>query len=238
MSVKIAINPNLNPKKLAVELQANKRIQINDFFSKESAEYLHQLLMTNTDWYLAYNEANNFYESPLSEFQALPPQKKQQFMHNIYARARSQFQYVFIQYYITQALELNEQPGHPMHAMHDFMNQADTLDFMRQLTGDQTVAKADSYASCYSPGHFLTQHDDRHDKHDRVAAYVFSMTKDWDVNWGGHLAFYDQQGNIEQAFMPSFNTLNLFLVPQQHAVQHVAPYAGKGRTSFLGWLHR
>ena len=238
MTVSLAINSKHDPQVLADKLQQQKRLQIESFFEFETAEFLYQLLMNNRHWNLAYNEGRQFFESPLAEFQALPPQQRSQFMNNIYMRARNQFQYVFIQYYITQAIKLNEQPGHPMHAMHDFMNQDTTLSFMRQLTGDQSVSKADSYASCYSPGHFLTEHDDRHDSHDRVAAYVISMTKNWDVNWGGHLAFYDDKGNIEEAFIPSFNTLNIFLIPQKHAVQQVAPFAGTSRTSYLGWLQR
>jgi Rps23 Pro-64 3,4-dihydroxylase Tpa1-like proline 4-hydroxylase len=58
------------------------------------------------------------------------------------------------------------------------------------------------------PGHFLSSHDDRHDKHDRVAAYVISMNKIWDKDWGGHL------------------------------VQLGSPFAGKNRTSYSGWFHR
>ena len=114
----------------------------------------------------------------------------------------------------------------------------EVLDFMRKLTGEAAIRKADSYASMYLPGHFLTTHDDRHDKHDRVAAYVFSMNKVWEKDWGGHLAFFDDNGNINDAFIPSFNTLNMFLIPQWHSVQLVTPFAAANRTSYLGWLHR
>lgn len=62
------------------------------------------------------------------------------------------------------------------------------------------------------------------------------MTPEWDENWGGYLAFYDEAGNVVEAFKPAFNTLNLFTVPQHHAVQLVTPFAGAPRTSYLGWL--
>ena len=161
-----------------------------------------------------------------------------EFMDNIYRMAQTHFQYVFNQYYISQAIELNEHPNDPLHQMHWFMNSSEVLSFMRILTGDNTISKADSYASKYQRGHFLTAHDDRHDKHDRAAAYVVSMTKRWEKNWGGHLAFFDDAGNISEAFIPSFNTLNIFLIPQMHSVQLVSPFAGEDRTSFLGWLQR
>ncbi len=238
MTQQLKINPDHDLEALARTLQQVGRLQISDFFTQESADYLYEIHLANKDWYLAYNEGSNFYESSVEQIQALSPQQQQQFMNNIYARARSQFQYVFYQYYITQAIKLKEQPGHPMHQFHEFMNSADILNLMRALTGEKAIRKADSYASKYAPGHFLTAHDDRHDSHDRVAAYALAMTKSWDKNWGGHLAFFDDVGNITEALIPSFNTLNIFLVPRMHSVQLVSPFAGKNRTSYLGWLHR
>jgi len=238
MPAKIEINPSHDPEALNRTLQENGRLQVANFFTEETAEYLYKMLVENKHWYMAYNDGNNFYESSMAQLQAVAPQQRQKLMSSIYARAQKQFQYVFYQYYITQAIELNEQPGDPMHQVHEFMNSDVALGFMRKLTGENAISKADSYATMYLPGHFLTTHDDRHDTHDRVAAYVFSMTKNWDQNWGGNLAFFDDTGNIKEAFIPSFNTLNIFLIPQLHSVQFVSPFAGQNRTSYLGWLHR
>lgn len=238
MAEKIEINPDHDLDELARTLHEKGRLQVANFFTDETAEYLFKLLIENKTWYLAYNDGNNFYESSMEQLQALDPRQRHQFMNSIYKRARTQFQYVFNQYYISQAIELNEQPGHPMHQMHHFVNSDEFLGLMRKLTGESAVRKADSYASMYMPGHFLTAHDDTHDKHDRVAAFVFSMTKIWERNWGGHLAFFDDEGNITKALIPSFNTLNMFLIPQLHSVQLVSPFAGGSRTSYLGWLHR
>jgi Rps23 Pro-64 3,4-dihydroxylase Tpa1-like proline 4-hydroxylase len=234
----IEINPGHDWEAHAQTLQQDLILQIPNFFTDETAEYLFKLLVENKDWHLAYNDGENFYESSMAQLGALTPQQRQGFMNNIYARARSQFQYVFNQYFITQAIANNEQPGHPMHQMEEFMNSQEMLDLMRKLTGEPAVAKADTYASTYLPGHFLTTHDDKHASHDRVAAYVFSMTKGWDTNWGGHLAFFDEKGNATKSFVPAFNTLNMFMIPQMHAVQFVAPFAGVKRVSYLGWLHR
>ena len=238
MAQQLKISPDHDPEALGRILQQEGRLQVSDFFTPDTADYLYKIHMENKDWYLAYNEGSNFYESSTQQFQALTPQQRQHFMNSIYARARTQFQYVFYQYYITQAIKLKEQPGHPMHQFHEFMNDEEVLNLMRTLTGEKAIRKADSYASIYAPGHFLTAHDDRHDSHDRVAAYVVSMTKTWDKNWGGHLAFFDDAGNITEALIPSFNTLNIFLIPQMHSVQLVSPFAGGNRTSYLGWFHR
>lgn len=217
---------------------ATGRLQVHDFLTPASATYLFQLLEDHQVWRLTYNEGDAHFESERDDFVRLPAAQQQRFLDQVYDRAQDGFQYLFNQYYITQALELGEEPGHPMHQWHSFMNQASTLDFLRTLTGCADVAKADAYASWYEPLHFLTQHDDRHPSHDRAAALVLNMTPVWNPNWGGQLAFYDERGNVEQAFLPLFNSLSIFLVPQTHAVLQVAPFAGAKRTSYLSWLLR
>ena len=152
MAEQLKINPDLDFEALGRNLQEKSRLQVENFFTPDTAEYLHQLLMENKDWYLAYNERDNYYESSMEQLNALNPQQRQKFMNNIYVRARTHFQYVFKQYYITQAIELNEQPGHPMHQMHGFVNSDEVLAAMRKLTGDTTIRKADSYATMYKPG--------------------------------------------------------------------------------------
>ena len=213
-------------------------LQVSNFLDAASADYLHRLLTEHQTWRLTYNDGDQHFESERAEFMQLAASQRQRFMNGIYTRARDGFQYVFNQYYITNALALNEQPGHPMHQWHEFMNRDSTLSFMRALTGCADVRKADAYASWYEPGHFLTEHDDQHATHDRAAALVLNLTPQWNPSWGGHLAFYDDNGNIEQAYAPGYNSLSIFLVPKKHGVLQIAPFAGAPRTSYLGWLHR
>lgn len=235
---KITINPDLNPKELNKTYQDKGRLQVHNFFTEDTAQYLLKLLVENKNWNLAYNNGNNFYESPISELEKLTTEQKQKFMKQVFAKASNNFQYVFLQYYISQAIKLKEELGHPLHQVDEFLNSDYYLDFMRELTADSSIQKADSYASLFDKEHFLTEHDDIHSKHDRVAACVFNLTKRWDRNWGGHLAFFDDKGNIEQAFIPTFNTLNILSIPQNHAVQQVTSFAGEKRYSLLSWLHR
>lgn len=234
----ICIDPKHDPVALGKTLQTTGRLQIPGFFPDDVAEHLYSLLRANQTWFTAYNHGEQFFEVPFSEIQALPSHQKQQFFTRIYGGARDGFQYLFQQYYISDAVENGREPGHPLHVMHDAVNTDSFLNFMRTLTGDTTIRYVDSFASQYVPGHFLTTHDDTHAKDDRVAAYVISMTKNWKADWGGNLVFFDEDGNIDGGFTPAFNTLNIFLVPRPHAVTAVAPFAGDRRTSFLGWLKR
>lgn len=235
---KLEINPTLNVADLKKQYAETGRLQVNAFFTQQTAEYLQALILNNKHWFLAYNEEGQYYESQYSEVKALPPTIYAKFMNAIFSRAKHKFQYVFKQYYISQAIKLKEDPNHPLHQVEEFFNSDIYLNFMRELTGESDIKYADSYASHYEPGHFLTDHDDTHATQDRVAACTFSLCKQWNPNWGGHLVFYDEQGNIIEGFIPNFNTLNIFKIPQRHAVQQVTPFAAESRISLLSWLQR
>ena len=234
----IRINGGVDSRAAHAAFAETGRIQVEDFLEPASAEELFQAVSTNEDWYLAYTEQGQAVESPNRDIQRLTPQQKQQFFAAIHQRAAEHFQYCFMQYYISESVGRGENPGHRLHPIHDFVNGEPFLELMRAITGVPEIRNADVLASAYGPGHYLTAHDDTHHARNRVAAYVISLTKDWNRNWGGHLAFYDDDGNIEEAIIPSFNALNVFSVPQFHGVQLVAPFARTVRTSLTGWVHR
>lgn len=236
MPAQLKISAEHDANQLQQAFVAHGRLQVPNFMDAQSAQQVHQMLKQNQNWYLTYNEGKENYESEAAKFNALAPAQQQRFMSNVYGRAREDFQYIFKQYYITQAIKLGEQPGHALHCVEDFVNDEAFLGFMRTLTNRQDISHSDCYASCYEAGHFLTEHNDIHNQQNRIAAWVISMTPDWNPNWGGYLAFFDDSGNIDAAFKPSYNTLNIFSIPQKHAVQLVAPFAGHPRTSLLGWL--
>lgn len=234
----LRINPDLPLAELSATLAAQRRVQVHDFLEPDSAQQLRRMIDRNGNWYLSFNRGAENLEVPLTNLSGAPEEQRREFLRRVHDRARRQFQYLFVQYYITEMRGQPEHAGNPLNDIHDFFNDAQTLDFFRALTGEAGVSDADVLASRYEPGHFLTRHDDSHGRRDRLVAYVLNLTPEWNPDWGGHLAFFDDQGNITQAFVPDFNTLNVFLVPQMHAVQSVAPFAGAVRTSLTGWIHR
>ena len=94
----------------------------------------------------------------------------------------------------------------------------------------------DAQATRYRPGDFLTAHDDDVAGKHRLYAYVLNFTPAWRPDWGGLLAFHDADGHVSEAYTPTFNALNIFRVPQQHAVTQVASFAGAQRLSITGWI--
>jgi SM-20-related protein len=92
------------------------------------------------------------------------------------------------------------------------------LAFLREITGLVRIAFADAQATAYSPGDFLTGHDDDVTGKNRLAAYVLNLTPRWRTEWGGLLAFHDDSSPEVIALSPAFNRLNLFKVPRRHSV--------------------
>lgn len=113
------INPEIDLSGVATTLASRGRVHIHDFDSAESAKTLHDLLQQHDDWYLSYNEGQDNFETSETEFAALTMEQKHRFTAGEYRRARSGFQYLFKQYYISQALDSGENQGHPMHALQE-----------------------------------------------------------------------------------------------------------------------
>ena len=127
-------------------------------------------------------------------------------------------------------------PLAPIEAVYDLLNSAPFLAFIRALTGDSRAAYVDAQATRYRPGDFLTAHDDDVEGKNRLFAYVMNFTPAWRADWGGLLAFHDADGHVAEAYTPTFNALNIFRVPQVHAVTQVASFAAGPRLSITGWI--
>ena len=120
----------------------------------------------------------------------------------------------------------------------EFLNSSAFIGSDRRLTGDSSIALVDANATLYEPGHFLTRHDDAVDGKNRVAAYVLNLTPVWSADWGGILNFHAGDGHVIEGYVPTFNALNVFRVPQMHGVSYVTPFAVAGRFSVSGWFRR
>ena len=70
----------------------------------------------------------------------------------------------------------------------------------------------------------------------RRYAFVINLSREWKPDWGGQLQFIDDAtGAITDAFLPRWNSLSLFRVPQTHQVTLVSPWAARPRHAITGW---
>lgn len=166
----------------------------------------------------------------------MPDSDRKRLLDSVYESAGQRFQYLFSNFPISDVYERGELHSLYVMRLYEFLNCTEFLEFARQVTGVRTIALTDAQATLYRAGHFLTHHDDLQSDKKRVAAYVLNFTPRWVPDWGGILQFIAPDGHIAEGYTPTFNALNLFRVPQLHAVSYVAPFAQAGRYSVTGWL--
>ena len=172
---------------------------------------------------------------PAAMIDATSAEDQAAFWHTVHEQARDQFQYVFDRLPLMAAPGA-ERPLPPMlYQLLDLFNSDSFMTMARRLTGNDKVAFADGQVTRYLPGHFLNRHSDANPKTERLYAYVLNLSPDWRAEWGGLLQFLDEAGDITETFVPSFGTLNVFAVPQMHAVSSVSAFAPGPRYSVTGW---
>jgi SM-20-related protein len=154
----------------------------------------------------------------------------------VYATAREGFQYRFESIRVPDRLEERAASVDPLTAFAQWLSEGEARDFLRTVTGGAGIEFADAQATAYSPGDFLTGHDDDIPEKHRHAAYVFGLTPVWRLEWGGLLLFHGADGNVSHGLTPRFNTLNLFAVPVMHSVSEVTRAAAYRRYAITGWL--
>ena len=213
------------------------RLQIVDFLRHDTALALFRALMESDAWRLAVNRGEQVIDRPLAEVAGWPADRQADFDREVVEAGRDGFQFRYETIRLPEYGPGWEQGAPPLlQAFVDFMSSDGVIGLLSEITGRGDIAFADGHASRYRAGHFLTAHDDSNVDMGRRAAYVLNLTPQWRPDWGGALLFYDERGNIARGFTPSFNTLNLFRVPQPHSVGWVTPLAGAPRYAVTGWL--
>ena len=237
------INPALDRKVLAEQFARNRRIQVRDVLTRETAEEIRGILASHTPWGLAFKAGDGPGVEPqqIHAAEARTPagqQKLQQLFKQTDEAARSgNYAFRYGQFSLVQAIQQGWNPGGPHELLLEYLNAPDFLDLVREITGLPELVKADGQATLFGPNHFLANHTDSHVAEGWRIAYVLNFTMDdWQRDWGGYLVFFDDEGDIIEGFRPRFNALNMFLVPQDHAVQYVPPFAPVGRFAITGWF--
>jgi hypothetical protein len=118
----------------------------------------------------------------------------------------------------------------------EFLNSHSFIDFVEAVSGVSGFQRVSCQVTCFRPGHFLNFHTDGYGT--KSIAYAFNLNPGWKPDWGGILHFADDRRTICDSFVPRFNTLSLFAVPQLHCVSAIAPHAPAARYAISGWLYR
>lgn len=234
----LLINPQLDIDRLASQFAAAGRLHIPDFLAGDGAERLFQDLRGREDWRLVINQGDKLFELDRAAQGALTPEAREALEVAVYRAARTGFQFRFETIRVPDSDAARVADPSLLVAFARFLSSPEMVAMLRAITGKDAIGFADAQATAYGPGHFLTGHDDEVAGKDREAAYVFNLTPHWRPEWGGLLMFHSADGHIGEAFVPRFNALNLFRVPQPHSVSYVVPFVPTRRYAVTGWLRR
>jgi len=233
----IRLNPDLDVEKLRAEFARDKKLHIPNILAPEAAKRLYRCLSEEIGWNLTYNDDRGEQHIFASKLAVMTPQERAEVLQRVINRARAgKFQFLFGSFAVEDAYKENLIRDLYVARFYEFVNSEPFLNFMREITGFETINHATQQATAYGPGHFLTDHNDFEPGKRRKVAMVFNLTPEWRAEWGGILEFIDQQGKTTAGLIPSFNALNFFTVPRRHIVTQVATYSPAVRFAITGWL--
>lgn len=114
----------------------------------------------------------------------------------------------------------------------------DIYSLISEITDLNIIGANELFAACYVQGDFLSPHQD---SPNGIIGFVLQLTKDWKPAYGGLLHFLNDEGTVvENVEVPKFNSLTMFLLPEDkgklHYVSHVNPGVDEIRLSFTGWF--
>lgn len=230
------IGGRLDPARIGPVFRSAGRMHAPDFLETSGAARLHEALTSATPWSRSLMLGSKAFTMTEADWDALPDGRRREIEAGMRAQARSGFHYAFDTWAVSDEIEAGRRVGHPAEAFYDFLNSAAFLDWVRALTGDDRAVYCDAQCTRYRPGHYLNGHTDEAEGKDRLFAYVMNLTPGWTVDWGGVLIFVDGDGHVAEGYTPAYNALNIFRVPQPHAVTPVAPFAGGDRLAITGWI--
>ncbi|HEU0225188.1 MAG TPA: 2OG-Fe(II) oxygenase family protein [Steroidobacteraceae bacterium] len=232
----IRLNPALDAQLIARVFRSAGRVHVPDFFDAPTAALIHRSLAEETRWQLVLHDGGGHRELPVPALSSLPEEERRDWLARVHRAAERGFSYCYSTFRLFENYLNGRHLDSQLMRVLEFLNAPAFLGFARRLTGDARIGFADGQATMYRAGDFLTRHDDAVDGRHRVAAYVLGFTPEWRTDWGGLLAFPDRHGHLAEAYLPTFNSLNLFRVPMLHAVTQVASFAAAPRYSITGWL--
>ena len=232
---RILLNPTLDAQIYAADYARDGVVQVPDLLHPDSVAWLIEDLNARTPWSLSLLTPEG---GKLLSPETIAAEGRDAIgrrVRDVLERSRDGFGFIYLAYGIIPALLGGRDADHATHALVEFFNSPEFLDFGRAITREPGVTKIDAQATWFRPGDFLNIHDDT-EAGQRRAAYTLGLTSDWRPDWGGHLLFHDDAGDIIRGFKPGFNLWTVFRTPQIHSVSQVASYAGQKRLSITGWL--
>ena len=228
----ISFSENFNLKQYRDDFQQDRRTRIESVFDNTLAHRLSNHLTKDISYINAYTQNGQPATATTDEIKRWPAEKQKHFIQTLYADASQGVGF----YYGRHKIERKDNEQNLSAKVFQWLNSPDTIEKIKQITAAEDIICASAQATRYTPGNYLTRHNDVHPAEQRRIAYVLNFTEAWHPDWGGNLQFYQQNGTPRDAWSPLFNSMTLFDVNHVHSVTYVAPFALRPRVAITGWF--
>lgn len=230
------LNNQLDREKLKQEFAKEGRLRIEDFLAPEFAIRIAEYAPQHIPFKIHCSIDGKNQSISQAEMAAKSNEEKRSMNTKILSAASKGEGFLYCGYKRSDSKESKSKELLFLHELFDFINSDEVLSLIHYITGNDKINKADAHYTRYTPGQFLTRHQDIIAGKNRRFAYVLGFTPSWHPDWGGLLQFYLPDGTPEETWAPKFNTLTLFDTKYIHAVSCVAPFAIAPRISLTGWF--
>jgi len=225
------INKALNQNAIKNEFSNDRKVRVTSFLEEEFASELLLSLTNDVKFEMAVVRNGQYDSITETAWRNMDGQTKQRVNEEVMQNAAKGVGFVYGRHLVTSV-----EPIPMMSKFHQWINSEDVLAWARELSGFEDIASASVQATRYTPGQFLTRHQDVVEREGRRLAYVINLAPEWHPDWGGLLQFFEPDGKTTESWTPEFNSLSLFDVKHIQSVTYVTPFAQQPRYALTGWF--
>ena len=224
-------NDDIQKYKIIYVKNGNK-LKISNFLQIDFAESLYKYIFLEKNWNMASGIDTNKYEK-----QYTPQFEKAnniQIKNVNTAFTNDRFSYIFY-----RTMNNSKNISFFEFNLRKILNSDIMVNILNEITGLNLKGLTTLFLSKYKSGNFLSPHSD---KGNGRLAFIINLTKFWKPQYGGNLHFMNaERTEIIDTFVPEFNNLVIFNVPEgegiPHFVSHIVPNVKYTRFAITGWYN-
>lgn len=216
------LNDGLDPKALAATFKKTGRVLVKDALDEKSADTLSATIQKSALWLTTFQEGKTERAISGQDSKSMTNRRQRELMEKIYGQARDDYQYLRFECPLDK-IPHSQEPEALKDA--DVYFKSDGFrDFLRKIAGSKDGELENVQARWLQREQFMSDSDLATNLPDCKLWFSMDVTRKWKPHWGGHLNFLDSDGEIEEAWSPGFNRLNIYAGGTRHTISYVTPF--------------
>jgi SM-20-related protein len=210
-------------------------VYIPEVLDDTFAEALHRQLLSSPSWGLRLCMGDNIQGLAPSDWQCTSPSERSELAQGCYRRAATGFAFLRQEIWPQSNTEIAmAESDKPLAHLDRLLRSHEFLAFCASVVGVSSLEITESAFVRYGPGDFYAFTVGPPSKAE--FGFFLDLTRAWNPEWGGLTEFLDLVGDVERAYIPSFNGLCLYSLRRHSCISHVAAFARAMRYSICGKL--